>query len=311
MMRKTKMWMLMIAVFVMIMSLGAVSYAAEKDKDVGEFISVGDMAVGFSENMVPQNTDFVGKSFKLYFQDGTVINHKIFDENTLSWEIVEGNGKGEKNSCTYYSVSPREGIYEFSFVNSYGKDGKVVNMVINTKNGATLVQEGYFPSEKDASIPLWKRAQDKMPMTSVKVSYSNASFEKPFSANTPIIQSTKDLVGERVQFTYSSRDVYEHIYLNDHTYVWNCISGNEKGNADTEVCQYFKIEDGLYLFSWQEKAVPTIGFVVENFDPNVSRSFGAIAGYDGFDFGKFIDIPVGSYLKKLNTTHYDYSRVKE
>ena len=308
-MKRIKNWILMLAVFTIVISLGTVGYAGEHDKDVGEFISVGEMAKGFSENMVPQNTDFVGKSFKLHFQDGTVINHNIFDKDTLSWEIVEGKGKGEKNSCTYYAVSPKEGIYLFSFVNSYGKDGKVVNMVINTKNGASLVQEGYFPDEKEASIPLWQRARDKKPMTSVKVEYFNASFEKPFTKKTPIIKPTTDLVGRRVQFTYSSRDAYEHIYLNDHSYVWNCISGNEKGNADTEVCQFFKIEDNLYLFSWQEKAVPTNGVVIEDFE--AKRSFGAISGYDGFDFGKFINIPVGTYLKELNTTKYDYSLLKD
>jgi hypothetical protein len=306
-MKKMKFWMLVIAVFSAFMAFAGVGYAAEKDKDVNEFISVGDMAQGFSENMVPQNTDLVGKEFKLYFEDGTVINHKVFDKDTLSWEIIEGQGKGEKNSCSYYAVSPKDGIYELSFVNAYGNT-KVVNMIINTNTGATLVQEGYLPSEKDASIPLWKRAQGKLPMTSVKVEYTNASYEKPFTKNSPKIERTTDLIGHRVQFTYSSKDAYEHIYLNDHTYVWNCISGNEKGNADTETCQYFKVDDNLYLFTWQEKAVPTIGFVVENFD--VKRSFGAIYGYDGFDFGKVINIPVGSYLKELNTTKYDYSLLK-
>jgi len=308
MMKKIRFLMSVIFMVFAFMSLTVVCYAGEKDKDVGEFISVGDMAVGFSENMVPQNTDLVGKEFKLYFPNGMVINHKVFDKDTLSWEIIEGEGKGEKNSCTYYAVSPREGVYVLSFVNAYG-DAKIVNMVINTKTGAALVQEGYLPSEKDASIPLWKRAQSKTPMTSIKVEYTNASYEKPFTKNTPKIERTRDLIGKRVQFTYSSKDAYEHIYLNDHSYVWNCISGNEKGNADTEQCQYFKIEDDLYLFSWQEKAVPTIGFVVENFD--VKRSFGAIYGYDGFDFEKVINIPVGSYLKELNTTNYDYSLLKD
>jgi len=307
-MKRMKFWMVVIAIFSAFMSLTVIGYAGEKDQDVKEFISVGDMAKGFSENMVPQNADYVGKEFKLYFEDGLVINHKVLDKDTLSWEIVEGKGKGEKNSCSYYSVSPKEGIYVFSFVNAYG-DAKVVNMLINTNNGAALVQEGYLPSEKDASIPLWKRAQGKMPMTSVKVEYANASYEKPLTKDSPKIERTTDLIGHRVQFTYSSNDAYEHIYLNDHSYVWNCISGNEKGNADTEVCQYFKVANNLYLFSWQEKAVPTIGYVVENFD--VKRSFGAIYGYDGFDFGKVIDIPVGSYLKELNVTKYDYSLVKE
>src|SRR4030067_318111 len=101
-----------------------------------------------------------------------------------------------------------------------------------------------------------------MPITSVQAIFEQAAVDAPFSEVTPGHEKTMDNDAERVQWVYSSKDAYEHIYLNENTYSWHCISGNEKGLADTDRCFYYKVSDKFYLFVWIEKTIPTVGVVL-------------------------------------------------
>jgi hypothetical protein len=268
-----------------------------------DFISVGEMAVGLSENMTPQNTDFIGRELLLYYENGDTIRYKIIDEDTLKWETIEGESKGNTGVASFYCASPRENIYLIDYVASYG-DTKRVSLVLDIQREICLTVIGILPTEEEANIPMWVRARDKMPLTAVKAEYSHASIGKAFTASTSKFERTSDIVGLRSQYTYASRELYEHIYLNEKFSAWQCIRGNERGNADVEQTQYYKISEKLILYVWQEKVVPTHGLVLEDFE--ALRSYGAIYGYEGFDFNRVINIPVGSYIKELNTTTFDY-----
>ena len=94
---------------------------------------------------------------------------------------------------------------------------------------------------------------------------------------------TDELVGKRVQYVYSQTEAYEHIYLNEDLYTWQCLRGSEQGLADTDRCHYRRIADGLYLFVWREKVIPTLGVVLV--DWACKRSNGKLFGYEGSDFG--------------------------
>ena len=63
-------------------------------------------------------------------------------------------------------------------------------------------------------IPLIARAEGAAPLTSVRVAFEHAAVDVPFAETTPRHEKTEDLVGERFQWVYSSKDAYEHIYLN-------------------------------------------------------------------------------------------------
>jgi hypothetical protein len=194
-------------------------------------------------------------------------------------------------------------------VESGRNESKSVSIILDTERNIAMAIVGFLPTNEEASIPLWQRAKEKMSLTGVTAEFIPAGIDRPFTKDTPQFERTTELVGKRVQFTYSSKDAYEHVYLNDHYFTWHCISGNEKGLADTDVANYFKLDKNLYLFSWQEKIIPTLGVVMEDFDR--MRSYGKICGYEGFNFGKMINFPVGSYAKELNETEYDYSGLEK
>jgi hypothetical protein len=113
---------------------------------------------------------------------------------------------------------------------------------------------------------------------------------------------TDDLVGKRVQYVYSQTEVYEHIYLNQHLYTWQCLRGAEQGLADTDRCHHRLIADDLYLFVWREKVIPTLGVVLV--DLSAMRSNGMLFGYEGDDFGALSTTPISSRATLLNVTTY-------
>ena len=113
-------------------------------------------------------------------------------------------------------------------------------------------------------------------------------------------QPTTDLIGRRVEYTYSSTEQYEHIYLNEDFYTWHCLQGSEKGLADTDRCHYLKLGDDLYLFVWREKIVPTLGAVVADF--RAMRTMGKIFGHAQDGSRGVVDFPVGARARLLNVT---------
>ena len=281
--------------------------AAQDDKDI---IPVGELAVGFSENALQPSYDLVGKTFTLYMEDGTPVENIIKDKEVLKWEVTDGPGKGEKGHAEYLATTPRKGIYFIDFLVFDGTT-KSVSIVLDFNKGIATGVFGWLPNEEAVKIPMWIRGQKKMRLSPVNVEVWHASIDKPMTQQTERHQQTTDLIGKRIQYNYSARDAYEHVYLNDHLYTWHCIAGNEKGQADTEICFYYKIDENLYFFSWQEKIVPTLGVVMVNLDPEKMKTTGKLFGYEGTDYGKVINLPIGAFATILSTTEYDFSKLQK
>jgi len=110
------------------------------------------------------------------------------------------------------------------------------------------------------------------------------------------------LIGMRNLYIYSETERYEHIYLNEHFYAWQCLEGAEKGLADVDRCHCFRIDEQLYLFVWREKVIPTLGVVM--IDLARMKTDGKIIGYQGDSFDAVSNFPVGAQATVLNITRY-------
>ena len=279
-----------------------------EDDKKQEYISVGELSVGFSENIVEPIDALAGKKVKLYYESGKKATITFIDMETLKWETKD-KGRAEKFICSYTAIMPRSNIYFVDFIVSYG-DSRSVSIVLDMGQKIATIITGIMPRTEDVMTPLIVRAEKGMPLTSVQAIFEHASVDNPFTKKTFRHKKTTDLVGERFQWIYSSKDAYEHIYLNENTYTWQCISGNEKGLADTDRCFFYKLGEKFYLFVWIEKIVPTVGVVLE--DLEVMRSYGKIFGHEGYDMnGRITNFAVGSYGTFLNKTEYDFSRLKK
>ena len=278
------------------------------ERNKQEYISVGELSVGFSEHTLPRTDRLAGKRVELYYESGKKSKMTFVDIETLKWETVD-QARQDEFICIYNAIMPRDDIYLVDFIVSYG-DSKSVSVILDMHRRFATVITGIMPTAEEVMIPLIVRAEGAAPLTSVQAAFEHAAVDVPFTPTTPRHEKTADLVGERFQWVYSSKDAYEHIYLNENTYTWHCISGNEKGLADTDRCFFYKLAEKLYLFVWTEKIIPTVGVVIE--DLGTMRSYGKIFGHEGYDMtGRITNFMIGSYGTFLNKTEYDFSRLKE
>ncbi len=190
----------------------------------------------------------------------------------------------------------RPGLYFLSFVEPNGAATSTALVLDFTAQACTWVR-GWLPTRADAGKPLHARMVDREELTGVEVQIVAGAIDAPFGNTTTRHGVTEDLVGLRIEYTYSDTERYEHIYLNDRFYTWHCLDGSERGLADTDRCHYLKLAAELYLFIWREKIVPTLGIVIV--DLRQSKTTGRIFGYQGFDFGTVTSFPVGAHLRRL------------
>lgn len=267
-----------------------------------DFPTVEELSQGFSEFKLPQADELVGRKIILNYENGYEMIYEFLDNETIKVKYINGEVE-EKISAIYTAVSPREKIYVIDFIWSFGETKSFTTVIDLNKNIATTLI-AKLPDKEEVAISQFERGDKGLPLTSVKAEFEHASIDTKFSSDTVKHKFTSDLIGKRILFKYSSKDAYEHIYLNENYYTWHCVSGIEKGLCDTDRCFYLKIEENLYWFTWLERVVPTVGTVVEDLDLNKMRSYGKIYGYESYDMGKVTNFPVGSYATMLNKTEY-------
>jgi len=264
-----------------------------------EWISVGALADGFApEAFLLPDADLAGNILTLYFSNGWCITHH-FEKDTLYWNAADGSFSG---SSIYRATSIRPDIYFVDFIkNEDGQDGSV-SLVLDTNAGIFTAILGQLPDAQALQSSLYARARASQPLTQVQVQFIHGSIDEPWEDNTLQHSLTGELIGLRNRYRYSPTESYEHIYLNENFYTWQCLQGVEKGLADTDLCHYYKIDDQLYLFAWREKIVPTLGVVL--IDLQQHRSDGKIYGYADDSLNKLTNFRMASHCQVLNHTHY-------
>lgn len=265
-----------------------------------DWITVGALADGFAPEafILPNLADLDGKTFTLHFANGWQIEHR-FEQDTVSWNAADGHSSG---TATYRATSVRPGLYLVDFIKREGELTSSISLVLDTASASFTAVIGRMPSQQETGEGLYSRALTGKPLTSVQAQFLHGSLDRPWQPGLCPHAPTTKLVGLRNLYRYSPSEVYEHIYLNDQFYSWQCLKGVEQGLCDTDRCDTYKIADQLYLFVWREKIIPTLGLVL--IDLQQHRSDGKIFGYAGASFDEFSNFPVSSYCQVLNQTEY-------
>ena len=270
-----------------------------------EWLQVGELSEGFAAdaNTLENVDDLAGRTLNLHMDNGWVISHHFESGDTLTWKIIEGEGVGKKATESYTATCLRDNIYFVDFIKA-NERATSVSLVLNLETGNATVALGQLPTEEEAMRAAYQRVQDKDLLTPVATTFLQCSIDRPYSEGSGH-STTEELIGKRVQYEYSPHEIYEHIYLNINHYTWHCLKGVEKGLTDTDLCHYYKIDTNLYFFVWREKIIPTIGVVMVDFDR--LKTTGKIFGYDGTDFEKLNNFPVGAFAQVLNETKHSIS----
>ena len=254
------------------------------------FIQVGALADGFAPhgNVLPVTSLPDGKPLTFYLADGARHQLTMADTHTLLWD-------GQPVSGRVTAIRPDVLFIDFL---DPGKENASISAVCNlAQNNATLVY-GQLPTEQAARLDAFSRVEQGLPLTAVEARFHFARLNRE---QGPLPTFTRALVGMRNQYTYSPTERYEHIYLNDNFYAWQCLDGVEKGLADVDRCHYVQVADDLTLFVWREKIIPTLGVIL--IDLQQMRTDGKILGYQGSDFAALSNFPVGASAQILNVTN--------
>ena len=267
------------------------------------WIPVGELAEAFEgkSNILPPTAELKGMDLRLHFENGWIIEHKFATARRLLWRETSGAGRKQWTDETYLATKVREGIYFIDFLEHLER-ATTVSLALDLKAGIVTAVIGQLPTRTETKEGILDRAIKGKELTSVKTTFLSGSVNKAFDrVKTSRHSKTDELVGKRIEYTYSPTERYEHIYLNRSFYTWHCLEGAERkegiGLTDTDRCHYYKLRERLYLFVWREKIIPTLGVVIVDLDK--MRSSGKIFGYEGNDFGKLSNFPVGARARLL------------
>ncbi|CAD6514149.1 MoaF C-terminal domain-containing protein [Paraburkholderia sabiae] len=281
-----------------------------------KFIQVGALADGFApdSHILAPVGDLEGRTFVLTFADGDVDTLHFAVAQTVDVERIAAGATRpaqprERHACRVTSV--REGIY---FVDYIGADEALVDeegqpraastsYVLDVHRQLCTVVTGVLPGEKETRIDAFTRVERGLELTGVQARIRHGRIcGDAGNVDAPLHQPTNELIGMRNLYTYSATERYEHIYLSDHFYAWQCLSGVEAGLADVDRCHMIGIDEKLYLFVWREKIVPTLGVVM--IDLERMKTDGKIFGYQGSRFDALSNFPVGAHAQVLNVTRH-------
>ena len=265
------------------------------------FIQVGELVKGISEETLPADDGLTGRTLTLAAEDGTVTRLSFGAAGALTWEVTSGPAAGERGEEKCLITRPRTSIVVVDYVAS-AQRATGVTIVLDLERGAATTVTGTLPTAEQAARSAFELATEGSELTLVATTIVQSFIDGPRADGAHPHVPTDALVGKRVQYVYSQTEAYEHIYLNENLYTWQCLRGSEAGLADTDRCHYRRIAEELYLFVWREKVVPTLGVVLV--DWAARRSNGRIFGYEGSDFEALSTTPISSHATLLNVTTY-------
>lgn len=269
--------------------------------DAVRFIQVGELVKGISEDTLPPDEALIGTSLALHADDGAVTRLTFPEAGRLDWEVIDGPGAGEHAEETCGITRPREDVVVVDYLASTRR-ATAVTIVLDLARGAATTVVGTLPTAEEAARSAFELATEGSELTLVATEFIAATIDRPFVPGEHPHVPTDELVGKRVQYVYSRTEAYEHIYLSENLYTWQCLRGSEQGLADTDRCHYRKIGDDLYLFVWREKVIPTLGVVLV--DWRLKQSNGKLFGYESSDFGALSTTAISSQATLLNVTKY-------
>ncbi len=257
------------------------------------WIAVGELGEAFGSgadtHTLAPSPGLAGKRMRLSFEDGSVVDYHF----RCASQLMRGRGKVEP----YRAAQIRPGILFVDFI-AGDRRASAISLVLDLGRGLCTAIEAELPTEADAKASLIERVERGGELTAVTARFLSGAIDAPFGHTIDRHTDTHDLIGRRIEYTYSRSERYEHIYLNERFFTWHCLAGSEQGLADTDRCRYLRVADRLYLFVWREKIVPTLGAVLVDLEQ--MKTTGKIFGYRGFDFGAVMNFPVGARARLVS-----------
>jgi hypothetical protein len=245
--------------------MSAPEHAPTLRDESAEWLNMEDFSAGIDTNRTPGSADLVGQDLTIRDVDGNSLRLQFTDAETLSW-TADGFDWAGSGSDAYEEVRVGDGAYWIDF--SLGERRvETLTVALNPKSGWALIVHSKIHDEGVAVE------------TRVMQSFHGGAIDGVAVAREKIPAPTRDLIGKRTLFRYSPNHLYEHIYLSSRRFTWHNLVGEQRGHAASELATTYKLDDGLYLFTWREEKIP-VGTVFI-FDYAGGRSTGKFIGLEG------------------------------
>lgn len=234
---------------------------------------------GFGQNTISPTDALAGERFEITFDDRSWVL-ELVDGEEASLSVDGGDAVRER----YIAREVLEDVFLVDIHHTLHPDRTIAMIIDKPRSIVTAILSQVVGEGED-----------------MHVEEQALHGRLPGAAEGDIHEPTAEMVGQRWQYIYSPDHAYEHIYLNSSTYCWQCLEGEEKGQADCDPTTTFKIRDDVYLLTWMERVVPCDGIVV--IDWVNMRNNGRIFGWDT-DAEEYNSISMGARAVKLNDTTY-------
>jgi len=192
-----------------------------------EWITVGALGEGFAPKafLLP-DADLAGKTLTLNFSNGWCIPHR-FEKDQLRWNATDGSSSG---SAAYRATSIRPDVYFVDFLKTEDGQDYSVSLVLDLKAGAFTAVLGSLPSPDTLKQNnLYTRARASQLLTLVDAQFIHGTIDTPWQDGACPHTVTRELIGLRNRYRYSPSEAYEHVYLNENFYTWQCGRGKRTG----------------------------------------------------------------------------------
>ena len=228
-----------------------------------EWRNMEDFSEGIDTNRLPQTDELAGQTHTVTLSDGGQARFVFSAGQKVAWDVTgeDWAGSGEE---TYDGVRVGDGAFWVDFSISARKV-ESITLVFHPSTGWALIVHSRIHGE------------DFTTETRVMQTFHPGRADGNTTAALP--EETRDLIGKRTLFRYSLNHLYEHIYLSSRRFVWHNLVGEQRGHAAAELATTWKVEDGLYIFTWREEKIP-VGTVFL-FDYARGRSTGKFIGLTG------------------------------
>jgi hypothetical protein len=249
---------------------------------------------GLDKMRPPWYEKLTGKQLTLRFNDGRVLYYSFSDKHTLTWKSDDA---GEPKEEYYDAHEVDDGIIFFVHIIKGTSPQKANMIVIDT--GAKLVTAFFAQIGNEVST----REVDR----DIVFGYVDDGGTPPANRHS----LTRDLVGRSIVWTYSPEFCIQHIYASQWYSCFVDFSTFYGGALLSSPCNYVKINDHVYIYSWVEtEGAGVQGFALMNlFDMHDVGCFFGINGgskFECYTFGA-----TGEYVGQLANLHIPNDMNKE
>lgn len=248
-----------------------------------------DFSAGIDANRIAQTHDLAERTLVIRGDDGE-LTLAFGDGGRVEWQ-ASGFAWAGSGADSYEEVPVGDGAYWVDFSLSERRV-ETITVGLNPERGWALIVHSRI---HDEGADVETRVMQTF--------HAGRILGAPTTAELPA--PTRDLIGRRTLFRYSPNHLYEHIYLSSRRFAWHNLVGEQRGHAAAELATTYKLDEGIYLFTWREEKIP-VGTVFI-FDYAGGRSTGKFIGLEGD--GAVANSPGGAFIIPFGAS--DYSEHQE